>query len=225
MDTLKYSFKQSIPTLFGYAFLSLAYSILAATEGLSFFTTVFMSFICYAGSLQFALLAMMSSNTSIFSIILIALILGFRQIFYGLSFIEKFKMNKLKKLYCIFALTDETYSILVSLKPPKNVDIYKAYFQISLLNHSYWVLGGLIGYLVGQMLPFSTQGIDFTMTALFIVLLLENMENSKSYFSHTTGIILSVLCIIFFGPDKFIIPAISVTVLLLIFKGKKEGEI
>ncbi len=225
MDTLKYSFKQSIPTLFGYAFLSLAYSILAANEGLDFFTTIFISLICYAGSLQFALLAMLTSKASIFSIILIALILGFRQIFYGLSFIEKFKMNKLKKLYCMFALTDETYSILVSLRPPPNVDIYKSYFQISLLNHSYWVLGTVAGYLVGQLLPFSAEGIDFTMTALFIVLLLENMDNSESYFSHTMGIVLSVLCVIFFGPDKFIIPAISVTVLLLVFKGKKDGAI
>ena len=148
--------------------------------------------------------------------------------FYGLSFVEKFKKMGKKGLYLIFSLTDETYSLLCGTKPLKGMDEGKLQFYMSLLDQSYWIIGSVIGALVGTVLPFDTTGIDFAMTALFVVIFIEQWLSAKSHLPALIGIGCAIFSLIIFGKDKFMLPALVGAVICLMMMektiGKKEGE-
>ncbi|MDD7270442.1 MAG: AzlC family ABC transporter permease, partial [Spirochaetales bacterium] len=148
-----------------------------------------------------------------------------RHIFYGLSLLDKYKNAGKKKLYMIYALCDETFSVNVTLNDIEGVDKEDVYFAVTLLNQSYWVLGTYLGALFGGIISINTQGLDFVMTALFIVIFLDYLLKNKDYLSSASGFIVSLLSLIMFGKDNFIIPAmIAIVVVLLSFRRKYDAN-
>ena len=226
--TFKIAFFDTIPVLCGYLFLGMAYGLLLQKAGYGVLWAFFTSLIIYAGSMQFVLISFIGGGISLLSIIIMTLSVNCRHMFYGLSFIEKFKKLGKKSIYMIFSLTDETYSILCSLKNIPDTDEKMHMFFVAILNHSYWILGSMLGCLIGEVIPFDTTGVDFAMTALFTVIFTEQWLSFKSHIPAITGIICGVVSLIIFGSDNFILPALLSTVfVLMLFKNtitKKEGD-
>ncbi len=219
--TLKTALIYTFPVLIGYIFLGMAFGLLLQKAGYNYIWAFFISLFVYAGSMQFVLVDFFGSGLSLSVMAAMTLIINSRHIFYGLSFIDKFK--KMKKLYpyMVFSLTDETYSILCSVESPEGTDPDKLYFLIALLNQIYWIAGSVIGALAGELITFNTTGIDFAMTALFVVIFVEQWKESKSHIPALTGLSSAILCLILFGPDNFILPSLLVTVaFLLLIKNK-----
>ena len=183
--------------------------------------TVFSSFIIYAGSLQFLLVSLLRDNANLIYVILMTISLNSRHIFYGLSYLDKFKKMGKSYPYMVFSLTDETYSLLSSVKVPDDLDENRVFFMIALLNHSYWIFGGAVGAILGEFLPSDIVGIDFSMTALFVVLFIEQFKNIKNRKAIYIGISSAVICLIVLGANRFILPALSIiTFILILFKDK-----
>ena len=156
---------------------------------------------------------------------LMTLMVNARHLFYGISMLDKYKNTGKYKPYLIFALTDETYSLVCSGTIPEGVDRNKYYFLVSLFNQFYWVLGSVIGSVVGSVLNFNTAGIDFSMTALFLVVFVEQWKSTKDHASAITGVAASVVCLLIFGAGNFVIPAmISITVILLLMRKVRKGS-
>lgn len=213
--TLRFAFLQSVPVLFGYIFLGTAFGILLEKAGYNFIWALFTGLTVYAGSLQFVIVTFLSAGTALTTVALMSLFINSRHIFYGLSFIEKFKKTGKAYPYMVFSLTDETYSILCSLKVPDDMNENTVMFLIALLNQSYWIVGSLLGSLIGQIIPFDVTGIDFSMTALFAVIFLEQWKTSKTHLPALIGFACSILFLLLLGPDKFLLPSLIVAVLLL----------
>ena len=155
---------------------------------------------------------------------LMTVMVNARHLFYGVSMIERYKDTGKAKPYLIFALTDETYSLVCSGETPEGVDRKRFFFLVSLFDQSYWIIGSVLGALVGSLLTFDTTGIDFAMTALFVVVFTEQWRSCRSHLSALIGVGASLACLLVFGPDSFIIPAMAViTVLLTVFKKRLEG--
>lgn len=239
---LRFAFIQTIPVLFGYLFLGIAFGLMLQRAGYNFIWAGFSSIFIYAGSMQFVLISMLGSNMDILSVILLTLSINSRHIFYGISFIQKFKAMGRRFPYMVFSLTDETYSLLCSAKIPPELDEKKVFFFIACLDHSYWITGGLIGAILGQLIHFNSTGVDFAMTALFVVIFVEHWLGSKSsekrqskfrltelterfrYFrldlkdsrsAAILGLLCGVLALLLLGPDRFILMALLLTVGIL----------
>jgi len=215
IKTLRFAFIQSLPVLFGYVFLGTAFGILIQKAGYNYIWAFFASLTVYAGSLQFVLVSFLSLGTALTTVALMTLFINSRHIFYGLSFIDSFKETGKVYPYMIFSLTDETYSVLCSLKVPDGMNKNTVMFLIALLNHSYWVAGSVLGALIGQMIPFDVTGIDFSMTALFVVIFLEQWKTSKTHIPALIGFASGIFFLITFGPDNFLLPSLITTVILL----------
>lgn len=211
-----YAFKQSIPVMLGYIFLGLAFGLMLQNAGYHFVWAFLASLFIYAGSMQFVLVTLLTGGASLLHTAVMTLFINGRHIFYGLSFVEKFKKSGKYYPYMIFSLTDETYSVLCGLKVPEGLDEKKTSFYIAALDHSYWIIGSTMGALLGQLFTFDTTGIDFSMTALFIVIALNQWMENKRHTPAITGMIAGVLCLLLFGADKFILPALSVAALFLL---------
>lgn len=212
--TLSYAFKKSIPVMAGYIFLGIAFGILLYEAGFNWIWAFMMSLFIYAGSMEFTMVPLMAAGASPILMAVTTLFVNSRHIFYGLSFTESFKKLK-SRPYMIFSLTDETYSVLCSCKneDPGEKEI-GSWFYIALINHFYWVLGSTVGGLLGQALPFDFTGIDFSMTALFLVILLEQVltNKKKTGVVAVTGLFVGIISLLIFGTDKFLLPALIVTV-------------
>ena len=225
--TFKKAFTATIPVLAGYLVLGSAFGILLSSKGYGCLWAAFMSITMYSGSLQFVAVGLLADGASFLSTALMALLVNSRHIVYGISMLEKYRgMGKIKP-YLIFAMTDETYALLCQSTPP-NDDAKKYYFFVSLLNHIYWICGGLLGTMIGSALKINTAGVDFAMTALFVVIFVEKWEDIKNRIPCVTGIVCTILCLICFGKESFLIPSIiAITVLLLVFgrigEKKKNG--
>jgi Predicted branched-chain amino acid permease (azaleucine resistance) len=224
---LKAAFPFTIPVLTGYLFLGMAFGILLQSKGYHFGWAIFMSIIIYAGSMQFAAIGLLAAGASIFYAITLTLMINARHLFYGLSLLEKYKRWGKIKLYLIFALTDETYSLVTGTTPPLDIDEKWFYFFISLLDHIYWITGATLGAIIGSLLPTTPKGIDFVMTALFVVIFIEQWLNSMEHIPALIGIFVSIACLFIFGSENFIIPAMTfIALLLCFFKSRivKRGE-
>lgn len=227
MKTFQFAFRQTIPVLCGYLFLGMAYGILLQNAGFGILWAFATSLFIYAGSMQFVLVGFFTGGISILSAALTTLSVNSRHIFYGLSFIEKFKqMGKLQP-YMIYSLTDETYSLLCGTRIPEDCEKNRVFFLISLLDHCYWVTGSVIGNLLGEIIPFDTTGIDFSMTALFVVIFVEQWISASTHIPALIGLLCGSLSLLLLGADKFLLPALILTVALLIFwkqasKGKEK---
>ena len=217
-QTLSFAFKKSLPVLFGYLFLGSGFGILLYEAGYNWIWAAICSLFVYAGSGQYLLVSLISANASIATVAIMTFLINSRHIFYGISYIEKFKKGKWKYPSLIFSLTDETYSVNSTFeKAPDGIDDASARFYIGIFNHSYWIIGSIMGSLAGQIIPIDFSGIDFSMTAIFIVVFLDLMSNckGKQKLIGLIGIISAIVCLITFSADSFILPAMIVIVSML----------
>ncbi|MDY4059942.1 MAG: AzlC family ABC transporter permease [Anaerovoracaceae bacterium] len=224
-----YSFKKSIPIMTGYLFIGLAFGILLNSQGFNFLWAAAMALFVYAGSAQFVIVTLMMNKTALPVAALMVFLVNSRHMFYGISFIQRFKSMGKKYWYMIYTLTDETYSVLCQIKDDNRItsqEKNRGMFLVSMLNQIYWVTGCTVGALLGEFLPFSTAGIEFSMTALFVVIFVEQWITWKEKGTHIpaiTGIVSAIICLLIFGPDKFILPSIIFTIgILLSFEKKIE---
>lgn len=209
----------TFPVLVGYVSVGFAFGLLFQQTGLPFGWAIAMSLFVYAGSMQFVAISLLTTQASFIDIALMTLFVNFRHLFYGLSLLGPFNKLKNKKSYAIFALTDETYSILVSAKTPQGVDSSHFIFMISMVNQLYWILGTCLGGLFGQLFPMELKGIDFIMTALFTVLLTEQWLNQKRHTPIYIGFGASSVVLLLLGPSNMVIPSsLLIITLLLIFR-------
>lgn len=217
LKAFKAAFPYTVPVLLGYVFLGTAFGISLCSKGYPFYLAILMSVTIFAGSMQFVAVSVLTGGLSILSTIVITLTVNARHLFYGLSMLDKFKNMGRKKLYMIFSLTDETYSLLCSLEPPSHINKNWFYFFIALLNQCYWILGTAIGSIAGSVIPFDSTGIDFAMTALFVVIFVEQWESSKNHLSAITGLLVALICLLICGPDNFIIFSMIGILIVLTF--------
>lgn len=193
IKALKAAFPLTIPVFFGYLFLGFGFGVLLAKAGFNFLLAPFSALTVYSGSLQYAEVDLIKSDFSVLSAIVVAIAINVRHIFYGLSIIEQYNRIGKYKFYCIFGLTDETFSLVVSQKAPKDVHEGKFYLFITLLNHMYWIFGCTLGGLFGQFVEFNSKGIEFVMTALFVVIFLEQWESTKNHQPALIGLVCSII--------------------------------
>ncbi len=217
-ETLKFALNKSLPVLFGYLFLGSAFGVMLYDAGYNWVWAIFISLFVYAGSGQFLLCSLISQNASIPTVAIMTLFINSRHLFYGLSFVDKFKAGGWRYPFMIYGLTDETYSVNTSITAvPEDVDEPHARYLISFFDHCYWIIGSVIGAVAGQLIPIDFTGIDFSMTALFVVIFIDLVRGQKGRLRAVgpAGIIVAVICLVIFGPDKFLLPSLLVVVTLL----------
>ncbi len=221
---LKTAFVDTIPVLTGYLVLGFGFGIILNANGYGFLLALAMSLFIYAGSMQYAAIGLLTGGASLITAALTTLMVNARHLFYGISMIDKYKDTGNIKPYLIFALTDETYSLVCGDNPTiKHENRTDYYFLVSLFNQIYWVIGSLAGALVGSLVEFNSEGIDFALTALFLTVFLEQWLTTEKHASALIGVVASVGCLALFGRGNFLIPAMLVIALLLCFY-KEEGE-
>ncbi len=211
----------------GYLVLGFGLGVLMSDKGFGIFWTLLSSLIIYAGSMQFVLVGLITSGAGLITIAVTTFLVNARHLFYGISMVDKYRSAGKKKPYLIFALTDETFSLVCSGDAPDGVEPHKYQFLVSLFNHFYWVTGSLLGAVFGTAIPINTTGIDFCMTALFITIFLEQWLKTKDKRASLIGLITTVVCLLTFGKEVFLIPSmviISILLLLLKPKDNKEAE-
>ena len=222
---IKTAFIKSLPVMAGYVVLGIGFGILLKKAGYGVFWSFLMSFSIYAGSMQYVAISLLTSGASLISAALTTLMVNARHLFYGVSMIEKYKDAGKKKPYLIFALTDETYSLLCGEDYPEGEDPHWYAFFISVFNQFYWVAGCVIGSILGAMITFNTAGIDFAMTALFVTVFVEQWLTTKNHLPAVAGLACSIVCLLIFGSDSFLIPTmISITLVLALFKNVMDSE-
>ena len=225
---LKAAFPYTLPILAGFAFLGLAYGILMHSKGFSFLWPMLMSMTIFAGSVEFVTVNLLLGSFDPVQAFVMALMLNARHIFYGISMLDKFKGTGLKKIYLIFGMCDETFSVNYTADVPKDVDRGWFMFFVTLLNQIYWVAGATLGGIFGSFITFDTKGLEFVMTAMFVVIFLEQWLKDKNHFPSLIGLGLSVLSLAVFGSSNFMLPAMfailaALTILRKPFE-KKGGE-
>lgn len=221
---LKAAFPHTIPVLMGYLFLGMAFGILLSSNGYHFGWAIIMSIFIYAGSMQFVAVGLLTSGFNLIGTIAITLMVNARHIFYGLSMLKKFDEMGTKKPYMIFSLTDETYSLLCSVEAPSDVDKNWFAFFISFLDQCYWIVGSAIGGILGSLFAFNTKGIDFVMTALFVVIFINQWKSTSNHNPAFIGVCASFLCLLLFGANSFIIPSMISILLIVSLSNKPLAE-
>ena len=216
----------TVPVLAGYLVLGIGFGLLMDSIGYGAGWACLMSCFIYAGSMQYMAVSLISAGASLPLFALTTLMVNARHLFYGISMIEKYKGMGIKKPYLIFALTDETYSLVCSASDSvEEQDLPSYYLLVTLIDHIYWVSGTLIGSVLGALITFDTTGVDFALTALFITVLTDQMMKKENRPSGLAGIAVSVLCLLIFGADSFLIPAmLGITGVLLLMRGIKGKE-
>lgn len=203
----KAAFPHTIPIMTGFLFLGMTYGIYMNVSGFSFLYPMLMSMTIFAGSMEFVTVNMLLGAFHPLEALTMTLMINARHLFYGISMLDKYKGTGLKKLYLIFGMCDESFSINYTADIPKDVDKGQFMTWVTLLNHSYWVLGATLGGIFGSFIHFNTEGVEFVMTALFVVIFLEQWLKEKNHVNAITGLMISVLCLVLFGRDNFIIPS------------------
>lgn len=210
---LRAALPHTIPILSGYIVLGTAYGILMHSQGISLFWTTFSSIFIYAGSMQFVTVALLAAGFDLIGAFMMTLMVNARHLFYGISFLQKYSgMGKIKP-YLILSLTDETFSVLCSAEPPSDVPKKWFYFYISLLNQIYWISGSVIGGILGGLIRFETRGLEFVLTALFVVIFISQWKSAKNHIPAIIGVLSTVVCRLIFGADDFIIPSMLLILL------------
>jgi len=223
-----YAAKKSVPVFLGFIFLGIAFGIVLESAGFNWLWALLISGLIYAGSMQFALVPLLTSAAPLSTVALMTLMVNSRHLFYGLSFVDMFRSMGKKYPYMIFSLTDETYSVLCSCTddPQAHVDNHRPCFLIALLHQCYWVAGSVIGAVAGELITFDTTGIDFSMTALFVVILVDQLraggKNARA--SALIGLVLAVVFLLILGADKFLMPTLACTVLTLALSAQLSGR-
>ena len=217
------AFPYTIPVLTGYLFIGIAFGVMFAEKGYSFLWAILMSLLVYAGSGQYLAVNFFVPGISFVQVIFMTLMVNVRHIFYGISLLEKFNNMGKKRWYMIFGLTDETYSLLCTTKVPDDVEEDKFLFAISIMNQSYWVIGSAIVGLAGTLIPFNSEGIDFAMTALFVVIFVEQWMEKENRIPEIIGVAAAFICLQIFGQDSFVLPSMLLIIMIL-FVGRTKLE-
>ena len=220
--TLKTAFVKSIPIFCSYVFVSMAYGMMMASAGFPWYDSLLVSLTVYTGAFQFVLITFLSSGASLITIALTALLMNSRQSFYSLTFLKEFKQMGRRKLYMIHTMTDETYAVNCTLDLPKK-EKEDIMFLVALFSRCYWMVGSVLGGILGQIIPFDLTGIDFCMTALFLIIFIDQWEKAKKHTPALTGLGIGIICLLIFGENRFMLPALlMVSALLLLFQRKEN---
>ena len=226
MKTIRYALVRSLPIMAGYIVLGLGFGVLLQSKGYGAGWALVMSGLIYAGSMQYVAIDLLAGGASLISAAIMTLMVNARHLFYGISMLERYKDTGAAKPYLIFALTDETYSLLCSVKTPEGIDAGDMRFWIAMLDHSYWILGGVLGTIIGGILPFDTTGIDFAMTSLFTVIFVEQWQSTKCHIPALMGLAAAAVSLAILGPDNFILPAmLAICVMLVAMRGRLAKEV
>lgn len=232
-NAIKRAFPFTIPVMLGYLSIGIAFGLLFEKAGYNFIWAFFTSLLVYAGAMQFIAVSFFYGGIGLIQIAIMTLAVNVRHIFYGLSFLDRFASMGKKKWYMAFALTDETYSLLFGIEAPQDVDEKKFYFSIAILNQSYWIIGSVIGSIAGSLITFDTTGMDFAMTALFVVIFIEQLKAYATPIPAMIGLASGLGVLILFGPDNMAIISMVLIVCALMLarraiepklEEKKKGE-
>lgn len=224
-EELKKAFLTSIPVMMGYMVLGFAFGLLLVSFNYDWYLAPLMSIFIYAGALQFVAIGFFNAKVGLIDIAIASWFVNIRQSFYGLSLLKRFKNTGKFKKYLIFGLTDETYALLTTIKDDKKLSKKYYYIFLTGLNQSYWIIGSTAGALIGSVLTFNTKGLEFSLTALFVVLCIEQYKNLKNIYPFFIGIFASVCSIALIPSDKMLIASIVIALfLLLFFKQRVEHE-
>lgn len=220
----KAALPHTIPIAVGFLFLGMSYGFYMKSKGFSFVYPMLMSMFIFAGSMEFVTVNLLLSAFNPLSAFLLTLMVNARHLFYGISMLDKYKEIGWKKPYLIFGMCDESFTINCTVTPPDDVDKGWFMFFVTLLNQIYWVTGATLGALLGYVIQFDTTGIEFVMTALFVVMFINQWEETTEHKSALIGLGASLICLLVFGSDKFIIPAMALIILCFtLIRGKKEA--
>ena len=223
---LKTAVLKTLPVMTGYIALGIGFGILFHSHGYGLFWSLLMAVFIYAGSMQYVAINLITGGASLIATALTTLMVNARHLFYGISMIDKYKKAGKAKPYLIFALTDETYSLLCADDYPEEIAPQKYQLAVSLLNHIYWITGCAAGSLIGSAVSFNTAGIDFCMTALFVTIFVEQWLSSKQHLPALLGLAASASCLFIFGKDAFLIPSmLLIAALLLILRKPLERQV
>ena len=218
---LKTVFLDTVPVLTGYLFLGAGFGILLAEKtGYGLGWAFAMSVLMFAGSGQYLAVSMIADHASVISAVIATLLVNARHIFYGISLLDAYKDAGKKKPYMIFTLTDETYSLVTQNQPPEGISRKQYCFLVSLLDHIYWIIGCCLGNLAGAMLPINFEGVEFVLTALFVTMFVEQWLSHKNHLPAIIGVVSTILCLVVFGKDIFLIPSMILIASLLTISRK-----
>jgi len=215
IKALKAAFPHTIPIFAGFWFLGMTYGIYMNVSGFSFWYPMLMSMTIFAGSMEFVTVNLLLGAFNPVQALTMTLMINARHLFYGLSMLDKYKGMGWKKIYLIYGMCDESFSINYTADIPEGVDKGWFMFFVTLLNQLYWVSGSTLGGIFGSFINFNTEGLDFVMTAMFVVIFMEQWLKDKIHASQYVGIGVSLICLIIFGAGDFIIPAMTGILIIL----------
>lgn len=218
------AFPYTIPIFAGFWFLGITYGIYMRVSGFSVWYPMLMSLTVFAGSMEFVAVNLLLGAFQPLQAFLMTLMINARHLFYGISMLDRFRGQGLKKIYLIFGMCDESFSINYSADIPEEVDRGWFMFFVTLLNHLYWFTGAAIGGLFGSLIHFDTKGLDFVMTAMFTVIFLEQWLKEKRHISSLTGIGVSLVCLLLFGPESFLIPSMAGMLAVLTLVRREQDD-
>ncbi|CDF07593.1 putative uncharacterized protein [Firmicutes bacterium CAG:95] len=222
-ETWKLAFVKSLPIMCSYFFLGAAYGIMMEETGFPWYVALLLSMTVYTGAFQFVLITFLSTGASLLTIAITALLMNSRQSFYSLTFLNDFKRMGKRKLYMIHSLTDETYAVNCTLELPRK-EKEDTMFGVALLSHCYWMAATVAGAVLGQLIPFELEGIDFCMTALFVIIFMDQWKKASSHIPALAGLTCGIVCLMIFGQSSFILPALLLVSGILFFAGRKEAS-
>ena len=223
----KAAFPHTIPIFAGFWFLGMTYGIYMNVSGFGFWYPMLMSLTIFAGSVEFVTVNMLLGAFSPLQALAMTIMINARHLFYGISMLDKFRGNGIKDSYLIFGMCDESFSINYTADIPEGIDRGWFMFFVTLLNHFYWFFGAALGGIFGSLIRFDTEGLDFVMTAMFVVIFMEQWMKEKEHVSSLVGVGVTLLCLAAFGADRFLIPAMAVILGVLTFLRKpleRRGE-
>lgn len=222
-SALSAAFRDTVPVMTGYLFLGFGFGILMYQNHFGFLWSIAMSLFIYAGSMQYVGVSLLAGGAGVVTAALTTLLVNARHLFYGISMVDAYKGAGKSKPYLIFALTDETYSLVSQTEPPEGVSRHRYCFLVSFLDQCYWVAGTALGALAGSFLPVNLEGIDFVLTALFVTIFVEQWLSTKEHLPAVIGVAATVVCLLIFGRDIFLIPSMAIIALTLTLL-KKTGK-
>ena len=213
---LKAAFPITVPVLMGYLSIGIAFGLMLEAAGYNVIWAFFMSLTIYAGSGQYLGVELLATGAVLTQVALLTFLINFRHLVYGLSMLEKFRGMGWRKFYMIFSLTDETYALLAGANPPPGVSAKDFYFSVAVLDHCYWILGSIIGSVAGALIGFDTTGVEFAMTALFLVIAVDQWRSYRSHIPAILGAVATLLCLKLVGAETMLLPALGIIVVVLL---------
>ena len=223
-NAVRTAFLDTVPVMTGYVFLGFGFGILMHQSGYGVLWAAAMSLFIYAGSMQYVAVSLLTAGAGLLTAAMTAFVVNARHLFYGISMVDAYKGAGKKKPYLIFALTDETYSLVSKNQVPEGMSRHTYCFLVSLFDQCYWVAGTLLGSLAGSLIPINYEGIDFVLTALFVTIFVEQWLSTKNHKPAIIGVASTLICLLIFGQDIFLIPSMVVIAVLLTTMRKTGKE-